>query len=124
MRLKVSASLPVAPARADAVRSDMPPCTKSTAKPGSTTQNRCCRCIPGTRAHQEESVAWEEQLRRKQSAQPRESKRRARSFSKSSARPGVAGTRPSLRPRSATAARTGGSASTRNPNASEAGLMS
>jgi cation diffusion facilitator family transporter len=57
-------------------------------------------------------------------AQPRDSRRRARSFSKSRARPGVAGIRPSRRPRSATAARTGGSASTRRPNASDAGLMS
>ena len=57
-------------------------------------------------------------------AQPRDSRRRARSFSKSRARPGVAGMRPSRRPRSATAARTGGSASTRRPNASDAGLMS
>ncbi len=56
--------------------------------------------------------------------QPRDSRRSARSFSKSSARPGVAGMRPSLRPKSATAARTGGSASTRSPNASEAGLTS
>ena len=57
-------------------------------------------------------------------AQPRDSRRRARSFSKSRARPAGAGTRPSRRPRSATAARTGGSASTRRPNASDAGLMS
>jgi hypothetical protein len=57
-------------------------------------------------------------------AQPRDRRRRARSFSKSRARPGVAGMRPSRRARSATAARTGGSASTRRPNASDAGLMS
>ncbi len=57
-------------------------------------------------------------------AQPRDSRRRARSFSKSRARPAGAGSRPSRRPRSATAARTGGSASTRRPNASDAGLMS
>ena len=57
-------------------------------------------------------------------AQPRDSRRRARSFSKSRARPAGAGTRPSRRPRSATAARTGGSASTRRPNASDAGLIS
>ncbi len=57
-------------------------------------------------------------------AQPRDSRRRARSFSKSRARPAGAGTRPSRRPRSATAARTAGSASTRRPNASDAGLMS
>jgi hypothetical protein len=57
-------------------------------------------------------------------AQPRDRRRRARSFSKSRARPGLAGIRPSRRPRSATAARTGGSASTRRPNASDAGLMS
>ena len=56
-------------------------------------------------------------------ALPRDSRRRARSFSKSRARPGVAGMRPRRRPRSATAARTGGSASTRRPNASDAGLM-
>ena len=57
-------------------------------------------------------------------AQPRDSRRRARSFSKSRARQAGAGTRPSRRPRSATAARTGGSASTRRPNASDAGLIS
>ena len=57
-------------------------------------------------------------------AQPRDSRRRARSFSKSRALPGVAGMRPRRRPRSATAARTGGSASTRRPNASDAGLIS
>jgi cation diffusion facilitator family transporter len=56
-------------------------------------------------------------------AQPRDSSRRARSFSKSSARPGVGERRPSRRPRSATAIRTEGSASTRRPNASDAGLM-
>jgi hypothetical protein len=52
------------------------------------------------------------------------SRRSARSFSKSTARVAGAGMRPSRRPRSATAARTAGSASTRTPNASDAGLMS
>jgi cation diffusion facilitator family transporter len=53
----------------------------------------------------------------------RPSSRRARSCSKSSARPGASGPRPTRRPRSATAARTAGSDRTRRPNASEAGLI-
>ncbi len=57
-------------------------------------------------------------------AQPLDSRRRARSFSKSRAPPGRGGNTPQRRPRSATAARTAGSASTRRPNASDAGLMS
>ena len=59
-----------------------------------------------------------------QMGQPRASNRSARSCSQSSARPAGAGTRPTRRPRSATAARTGGSASTRSPNDSAAGLTS
>ena len=57
-------------------------------------------------------------------SQGRPRRRRARSFSKSRARPGAGGMRPRRRPRSATAARTGGSLRTRRPKASAAGLMS
>ena len=52
----------------------------------------------------------------------RPSSRRARSCSKSSARPGCSGSRPRRRLRSATATRTAGSDSTRSPNAMAAGL--
>ncbi len=52
----------------------------------------------------------------------RPSSRRARSCSKSRARPGCSGSRPRRRLRSATATRTAGSDSTRSPNAMAAGL--
>ena len=52
----------------------------------------------------------------------RPSSRSARSCSKSRARPGCSGSRPRRRLRSATAARTAGSDSTRSPNATAAGL--